>query len=259
MSKALLAVSFGTSFPETRHRTIDAIEETLAAAFPDRRLYRAWTSKRILKKLRERDGVCFDDLEQALARMAADGVTDLLVQPTFLLTGTETKLTRKTLAEWRGRFDAVALGEPLLTCGADVEELARALEERYGAIGEREMLALMGHGSEEAEFEPYVLLGAVFARDGYEHFKVGTVEFAPGFAPVLQAVRERHPARVTLAPLMVVAGDHANNDMAGDDEDSWKSMLEREGVQVECVLEGLGEIAGVRELYVRRAAKAAPI
>ncbi len=256
MSKALLAVSFGTSFEDTRERTVGAIENALAKAFPDRKVYRAWTSGVIRRKLLKRDSLKIDSVEEALERLVAEGVTDLLVQPTFLLEGTETRLAREALIRYRDKFGTVRVGKPLLTDDGDVRELARALEERWAEIGPGQLLAFMGHGSEEAEFEPYTRLSRCFEEDGFPQMTVGTVEFTPGFAPVLETLRARRPEKVTLAPLMVVAGDHANNDMAGEEEDSWKSMLLKEGVEVDCRLEGLGEIPGVRELYVRRAAAA---
>ena len=259
MSKALLAVSFGTSYEATRKATLEAIEKALIAAFPDRIFYRAWTSGRILKKLKANGGPVYDTLTEALERMAADGVTDVLVQPTFMLDGYEMKMTADIVGQWAGRFEALTLGRPLLDGAEDLAALARLLEQTFAEqVAPGEMLAFMGHGSEDTAENMYKLLKESFERDGFGRFSVGTVEFDPGFAPVLAQAKRDKPAAVWLAPLMVVAGDHATNDMAGDEEDSWKSMLEKEGFTVRCVMKGMGEYPAIWDMYVQHA-KAAKV
>ena len=254
MSKALLVISFGTSYEETRKRTLEEIEKTLTEAFPDRVFYRAWTSGRILKKLRAAGGPVFDSLEEALERMERDGVTDVLAQPTFMVDGYEMQTALDTLRARLARFARMKAGKPLLADGDDIGKLAAVLERRFGgAVGPDEMLAFMGHGSNEMDRNVYTVLEDCFRRDGFPRFTVGTVEFAPGFSHVLDAVRERKPRRVVLAPLMVVAGDHATNDMAGEEDDSWKKQILREGVEARCVLEGLGEYPEIRGMYLEHA------
>ena len=260
MSKALLVVSFGTSYEATRKVTLEAIEKALIAAFPDRAFYRAWTSGRILKKLRANGGPVYDTLTEALERMAADGVTDVLVQPTFMLDGYEMKMTADIVGQWKDRFEALALGRPLLDGAEDLEALTKLLEQAFGdQVPAGDMLAFMGHGSEDTAENMYQLLKDSFDRDGFGRFCVGTVEFDPGFAPVLAQAKADKPGTVWLAPLMVVAGDHATNDMAGDEEDSWKSMLEREGFAVRCILKGIGEHPGIWDMYVQHAKAAETI
>ena len=260
MSKALLVVSFGTSYEATRKATLEAIEDTLKETFPERTFYRAWTSGRILKKLKANGGPVYDTVPEALERMAADGVTDVLVQPTFMVDGYEMKLTAQAVAAARARFERVALGAPLLTTAADLDAFARFLEQTFAdAVGAEDMLVLMGHGSEETSFNVYQMLEYSLRRDGYRRFAVGTVEFDPGFDAVLEQVRDDKPKTVYLAPLLIVAGDHATNDMAGDEPDSWKSQLEREGVQVQCILRGLGEYPAVREMFAALAKAAKEI
>ncbi len=256
MSKAILAVSFGTAYEETRKKTIEAIEADLAAAFPQRKLYTAWTSGMILRKLKKLGQETRDTLEEALARMERDGVTDLLVQPTFLQAGYEMGLVKETLEKWRDRFSRLALGTVLVEGPSDLDTLARALEAHFSHIGSEDALVLMGHGSEGADFYPYEKLTEAFRRDGRDHFCVGTVEFDPGIEPALELVRSRKPRKTFLAPLMIVAGDHAVNDMAGDEPDSWKNRLEALGTKTECILKGLGEYPEVRELFVRHAREA---
>ncbi len=256
MSKGLLIVSFGTSVAETRKKTIEAIEADLAAAFPDRRAYRAWTSGIIRRKLRSSGELAVDSVEEAMERMKGDGITDLLVQPTHMLPGEEYGKVVDAVQTAGAGFARILLGQPLLTSESDVRAVASVLENTFSDVGSNELLALMGHGSAEAKTNYYLLLAEAFRKDGHGNFIVGTVEEKPGFAPVLAAARERRPKLIKLLPFMVVAGDHAINDMAGDDEDSWSSMLRKEGFAVDCILKGLGEYPPVRAMYVEKARQA---
>ena len=259
MSKAILAVSFGTAYAETCKKTIGAIEQDLAAAFPERRLYTAWTSGMILRKLRARGEETRDTLTEALERMARDGVRDVLVQPTFLQAGYEMRLVRETLEEWKPRFDAIALGAVLIAGKDDLDALAAALEAHFAAVGEDEALVLMGHGSEESDFYPYEMLTEAFRRDGRKNFCVGTVECEPGIGPALELVRALQPGKTYLAPLMIVAGDHAINDMAGEEPDSWKNRIAACGTEPVCILKGLGEYPEVRQCFIAHARAAAAL
>lgn len=256
--KGLLAISFGTSVAATRPRTLQAVEDALRDAFPDRRFYRAWTSSVLRRKLEREEGQKIFSVEEALAQMAADGVTDALVQPTHLLPGEEFRVTEEAVRACAGRFASLALGRPLLSEETDVAALAAALEAAW-PTPEGELLALMGHGSAEMTFPVYTLLDAQMKRDGFLRACVGTVEFEPGIAPVLERVRAEKPRRVHLAPLLLVAGDHAVNDMAGDEPDSWKNQIARAGAEPVCHLVGLGEYEAVRALFVRHARQAAPV
>lgn len=259
MSKAILAVSFGTAYAETRKKTIEAIERDLAAAFPERRLYTAWTSGMILRKLRARGEETRDTLAEALERMARDGVRDVLVQPTFLQAGYEMRLVRQTLEAWKPRFDAIALGAVLVAGQDDLDALAKALEAHFDGIGPHEALVLMGHGSEDSDYYPYEKLTEAFRRDGRETFCVGTVECDPGIGPALEMLRASKPEKTYLAPLMIVAGDHAINDMAGDEPDSWKNQIAALGTEPVCILKGLGEYPEVRACFVAHARAAAAL
>lgn len=258
-NKGLLVVSFGTSYPETRRRTIEAIENDLALAFPDRKLYRAWTSGMLRRKLERIEGFHIPSVVEALEQMAQDGITDVLVQPTHLLIGEEFENTRQAVADFTERFDALAMGEPLLSDIGDIAALAKVVEQIYGNLPHGELLALMGHGSAAMTFPAYELLEEQFRQDGYDNICIGTVEFTPGIAPVLERVRQENPRRVHLAPLLVVAGDHALNDMSGDGPDSWKNQIAREGANVVCHLNGLGEFEAVRSLYMAHARRARPV
>lgn len=252
----LLAVSFGTAHGETRKRTIEVMEAELRAAFPQRRFYRAWTSRRILEKLRAAGGPCCDTVPEALARMEEDGVDDVLIQPTFLTPGGEFAALEETVRLWRSRFHRMAVGEPLLGGEADIPLLARAIETTFSALTSAQTLALMGHGGAGLRLPVYTLLDEQFKKDGFPHFCVGTVEHEPGIDPVLRAVRARRPKEVVLAPLLLAAGEHALRDMAGDSPESWKNQIRKEGPSVTPILRGLGEYEAVRALYVRHAKRA---
>ena len=258
MKKALLVVSFGTSVPATRERTITALEYALASAFPDRTFYRAWTSGMIRKKILSEEGLKIDSVPGALERMAADGVTDLLVQPTHLLDGEENQIMTSAVRAAAGSFETMKIGAPLLYTEEDLERLADIMIREY-PLENDQIFAWMGHGSAEMKVNVYTRLNEIFAAKGADKVFVGTVEFEPGFAPIQNGILEKKPRRVCLAPLMVVAGDHAVNDMSGDEEDSWKSLVEAQGCEPLCILRGLGEYEAVRAMYVEHAKAAAAL
>lgn len=257
--RGLLAVSFGTSVSRTREKTIDAIERDLQQAFPKYRLYRAWTSKIIVKKLRERDNVRIDTVTEAVKRMLAEGITELLVQPTHVLGGVENdKMTEEVLA-FEKYFEKAAFGAPLLASGEDMRRAVRAVMEEYGIFEKEEALVFMGHGTSHDANAVYAALNDMFKEMGFPNVFMGTVEAHPSLERLLSQVRSYGARRVTLAPFMVVAGDHARNDMSGENKDSWRSRFEEAGFEVNCVLKGLGEYEGIRRMYVEHAGRAAEI
>ena len=258
MKKALLVVSFGTSLPATRERTITALEYALASAFPDRTFYRAWTSGMIRKKILTEEGLKIDSVAGALERMAADGVTDLLVQPTHLLDGEENRIMTAAVQTAAGSFESVRIGAPLLADDNDLDTMTDIMIREYPLEADQ-MFAWMGHGSSEMKVNVYERLNEILARKGADNVVVGTVEFEPEFTPVQERILSRKPRRVCMAPLMVVAGDHAVNDMAGNEEDSWKSLVTALGCEPLCILRGLGEYEAVRNMYVEHARNAAAL
>ncbi|MBS6215643.1 MAG: sirohydrochlorin cobaltochelatase [Clostridiales bacterium] len=254
MEKALLMVSFGTSYPETLEKNISRIEAAVSAALPGRDLFRAFTSGMILRKLAQRDGVHIDNVDQALERLARQGYEDVLLQPTHILNGEEYDKLCAQAEPWRGRFARFAVGNPLLTTAEDYLAAADAVMESIPAPGADEALVFMGHGSAHFANSAYALLEYALHDRGWDRAFLGTVEGYPALDQVLRRLRERSGVRrVRLQPFMVVAGDHAANDMAGGEEDSWKSRLEREGYAVECVLRGLGEYPAFRALFAGHA------
>ena len=266
--KGLLSVSFGTSYEATRAKTIDAVEAKLKAKFADRAFYSAWTSGRIIAKVRAERGEEHFTLDEALARLSADGVDDLLVTTMCLMRGHEMAKVTGAVRAWadEGEGRIAHMAEPLLADGGDRAAMAKVLCEEFAAVPEDEALLLMGHGSQDApaehEGEPYdanAVYGQIqdeLAARGRTRFFVATVEGKPEFGDALAALEACGATRVHLAPFMIVAGDHATNDLAGDDEDSWKSMLEARGYETKVTLRGLGEYAGVHELICEHAREA---
>jgi len=260
--KGLLVVSFGTSFKETRAKTLDQIERDLGAAFPDRRLYSAWSSRFIIKKLLK-EGIRIDSPEEALDRMLSDGITDALVQPTCIADGAEYRRILSALESRRDRFESLRVGQPLLKSEADQREAARVMREACPQITAADRLILMGHGVPDDQGVPegnrvYCEMGECLAAEMPNAY-LALVEAKPGIAEArewLKADPPREGGKVYLTPFLLVAGDHANNDLAGDGEDSWKSVLLSDGYEVECVLRGLGELPKIRALYIRHAEEA---
>ncbi|MGO5022210.1 sirohydrochlorin cobaltochelatase [Lawsonibacter sp. LCP25S3_G6] len=254
--RELLAVSFGTSYPQSRERTIAAIEQTLEKAFPTYDLRRAFTSRVVISLTEKREGLTIDHTERALQRAVDNGVEELVVQPTHLLEGLEYQKLLEAVRERAGDFRRVAVGKPLLTSQEDVQGVARALIQAQAHLDDGETaLVLMGHGTTARCNAVYPRFEQVLRALGGKNWFVGTVEADPGLEAVLERVREGQYRRVVLRPLMIVAGDHATNDMAGE-EDSWKQAFAQAGYEVLCQLQGLGELEEVRRIFVRHAQEA---
>ncbi len=257
--KGILVVSFGTSYPDALIKNIQAIEEAVGNAFPGLTLRRAFTSRMIIKKLKERDGVRIDTVSEALESFLDDGFTDLIVQPTHIINGTENDRMLADLAAFQNRFHSIRVGNPLLTDQSDYHVLIDALTGEFSGLGDDEFLVFMGHGTEHHANAVYPALDYMLKAGGYENIYIGTVEGYPDLRLVKELVRKKAPKKVLLAPLMIVAGDHARNDMAGDDADSWKNEFLREGYEVSCILKGLGEYEEVRKLFTEHAKKSCEI
>ena len=248
MGKAILAVSFGTSHMDTLDKTIGAIERSIEEHFPEYRLYRAFTSGMILKKLRKTKGLEFYNVKDAMERMAADGMETVIVQPTHIINGIENDKMLEDLMMYADRFQKIRVGKPLLSSVDDYKKAIHAVMEEV-ELAEDETLVLMGHGTDHHANSAYPTLEYTFHLLGYRQVLVGTVEGFPDFNNVLTKLEITGTKKVVLMPFMVVAGDHAKHDMAGD-EDSWKSELEEAGYEVRTILKGLGELKGIRNLFV---------
>ena len=266
--KALLAVSFGTSCASSREAAIGGIEHALQQAFPDRRVRRAFTSGFIIRKILRETGEKIDTVEEALQRALSDGVRDLLVQPTHFMKGLEYDQMKETMESYRGRFEKLVLAEPLLASSGDYRAVVDAMvsgtggnETATGAMvsgtGENEAVILMGHGTSKADANAvYETLQNTFTEAGHGQYYIATVEAAPSIDDIMQQIQEKGYRNITLRPLMLVAGDHACNDMAGEEEDSWKSKLEKAGYEVQAIMRGLGEEPAIREIYISHAREA---
>ncbi len=267
----LLVVSFGTSFNDSRVADIKGIEDALQAAYPDWSVRRAFTAQIIINHIQARDGEKIDNMEQALERAVANGVKQLVVQPTHLMHGAEYDEMCAAIDKVRDQFDSVEIAEPMLgevgndatVINADKEAVAKAVvaaaleesgyESTAAAKDAGVAYVLMGHGTAHVAKVTYSQMATQMAKLGYENVFVGTVEGEPeetSCEAVIEAVKNAGYTTVVLRPLMVVAGDHANNDMAGADDDSWKTMFEAAGFTVNCQISGLGRIADVQALYV---------
>ena len=269
--KELLVVSFGTSFNDSRVADIKSIEDALQEANPDWSVRRAFTAQIIINHIQARDGEKIDNMEQALERAVANGVKQLVVQPTHLMHGAEYDEMCAAIDKVRDKFESVEIAEPMLgevgsdatVINADKEAVAKAVvaaavsESGYESTAAAKeagvAYVLMGHGTAHVAKVTYSQMATQMDKLGYENVFIGTVEGEPedtSCEAVIAAVKEAGYTTVVLRPLMVVAGDHANNDMAGADEDSWKTMFEAAGFTVNCQISGLGRIADVQALYV---------
>jgi sirohydrochlorin cobaltochelatase len=255
--KAILVVSFGTSYDETRKKTIEAIEQDIHHAFPDFELRRAFTSPTIRRILKNRDGIEVDDVAGALERLAAEGYRYIIVQPTHVIRGFEYDAVREIIGTYDGRFEQLFLGDALLTSEEDYHAAAQAVLGELEAYRRPDtMIVMMGHGTEHVANESYRKLQHIFEGIGIRDIRIATVEAETELDDLIREIRECGVSRVVLFPFMVVAGDHACNDMAGAEETSWKSRFEKAGFNVQCILRGLGEYAPIREIYVKHAKNA---
>ena len=256
-AKAILVVSFGTSYEASRKATIEKIEQDIAAAFKDHRIYRAWTSKFIISILKKRNQLHIPTVKEAMEQMIADGIREVIIQPTHILDGIENNIMKEEVLSYKESFDKIAFGTPLLSCSEDEQQAINAVISEFPELKETEALVLMGHGTTHQINSAYTKLDEKFKSTGHKNVFIGTVEADPTIHDLVREVTAFHPSRIYVTPFMIVAGDHAHNDMAGDSEDSWVCQFEKAGFEVCPVLKGLGEYQGIRDLFVEHAQKAA--
>ena len=269
----LLVVSFGTSFNDSRAEDIGGIEKALQKAYPDWSVRRAFTAQIIINHVQARDGEKIDNMDQALQRAVDNGVKNLIVQPTHLMHGAEYDELSEAVASYSDKFESVSIAEPLLgevgsaddSVNSDKEAVAKAVtaeavktagyESLDAAKEDGTAFVFMGHGTSHTAKISYSQMQNQMNALGYDNVFIGTVEGEPedtACEAVIEKIQEAGYKKVVLRPLMVVAGDHANNDMAGDDDDSWKSQFEASGVfdSIETQIAGLGQIPVIQDLYV---------
>ena len=255
----ILVVSFGTSYNDSRHITIGAIEDAIREAYPDYDVRRAFTAQIIIDKLAERDGIVIDNFEQAMDKLVEEGVQKVIVQPTHLMAGYEyTDVLNSLQSNYADKFEAIVLGDPLLTSDEDYSEVVEAICDATAEYDDGQTaICFMGHGTEADSNGDYTHLQQVLTDAGHTSYFVGTVEATPTFDDVVEAAQAAGFTKAVLRPLMVVAGDHANNDMADtEDPDSFASKFIAAGFEVECVVEGLGQLVAIDDIYVRHVADA---
>lgn len=248
----ILVTSFGTSFANSRHITIGAIESDIREAFPGYDVRRAFTAQIIIDHIEKDTGRHIDNFEEAMDKIVADGVTELIVQPTHLMDGYEYTDIKNSLADYEDKFEKCALGATLLASKEDQIAVAKAIKEAMASYEDEDTaICLMGHGTEADSNSIYATMQQVFTDLGYTNYFVATVEAEPTFDGVATAAKEAGYTKAVLRPLMVVAGDHANNDMADpDDPESFISVMKAAGFEVQCVIEGLGQLDTIDDIYV---------
>lgn len=269
----LLAVSFGTSYNDSRVEDIKGIEDALQEAYPDWSVRRAFTSQIIINHIQARDGECIDNMDQALERAVKNNVKNLIVQPTHLMHGAEYDELVKAVERYQDKFESVKVADPLLgevgsdasAINSDKEAVAKAVTAQavetagYDSLDAAKedgtAFVFMGHGTSHTAKVSYSQMQTQMQVLGYDNVFIGTVEGEPeetSCEAIIEAVKNAGYKKVILRPLMVVAGDHANNDMAGEDEDSWKSLFENSGFfeQVDVQIAGLGGIEAIQQIYV---------
>ena len=269
----LLVVSFGTSFNASRAADIKGIEDALQAAYPDWSVRRAFTAQIIINHVQARDGEKIDNMQQAMDRAVANGVKNLVVQPTHLMHGAEYDEMMEMIDSYRDKFESVAVAEPLLgevgadatVINSDKEAVAKAItaaavkdagfDSLDAAAAEKTAFVFMGHGTSHTAKISYSQMQTTMQTLGYDNVFIGTVEGEPeetACENIIEAVKAAGYTKVVMRPLMVVAGDHANNDMAGADDDSWLSQFKASGAfeEVDTQISGLGEISDIQQLYI---------
>ena len=254
--KAILVVSFGTSYEASRKATIEKIEQDIRNAFQDHRIYRAWTSKFIISILKKRDNYTVPTVKEALEQMITDGIREVVVQPTHILDGIENNIMKEEILSYKESFDKIAFGTPLLADSKDESQAINAVTTEFSDLKETEALVFMGHGTTHQVNTVYAGLDQKFKESAHANVFIGTVEVDPTIHDLVKEVTSFQPSKIYVTPFMIVAGDHAHNDMDGDSPDSWVCQFENAGFEVCPIIKGLGEYPGIRRMYVEHAQKA---
>lgn len=252
MKKAVLVVSFGTSYEETRKKTIEACENKIREELSDYDFYRAYTSNMIIRKIKNRDAICIENPIEVLDRLYAQGYEEVIVQTLHIICGEEFNKLKEQVEKYESKFRNIILGRPLLTYIEDYKEAVDAIEHQIPKLEKDEAIVFMGHGTFHESHSAYPAIEYVLRDHGINAY-VGTVEGYPELDHVIKKLKEDNIKTVNLMPFMLVAGDHAINDMAGDEEDSWKSILEEHNFNIKIHLKGLGENPYIQDKFVSHA------
>lgn len=253
--KGILVVSFGTTHVDTRKRTIEAIENAIKNEFTDYKIYRAYTSNIVMRKIEKQEKIYILDVDEAILQMLEDGIEEIIIQPTHVIKGIEFEKIVKTAIKYKDKFKKFKMSNPLLSRNSDYEKAANVIINEVNKVEVvdkvRHAFIFMGHGSEHKANESYTILQNVIKGQDFNNIYIATVEGEPSIEDIINWMEKCSYNSVTLIPFMIVAGDHAKNDMIGDDEDSWKSLLEKEGYEVNYILKGLGEIEDIQNMFIQ--------
>ncbi len=257
MKKAILVVSFGTTYEDARKVTIDAIEEKIKHTFTEYDIRRAFTSHVILRVLKNRDNIHVDTPEEALEKLKNEGYKDVIVQPLHVIPGSEFDYINNVVKRYKSSetFENIVIGRPLICFKGEEDgvpdDYSIMLDALTKQLPKNDTVILMGHGTNHIANAVYCCFESVLRDRGFENVHVATVEGYPTLDRVIPNVRARQSTEVILMPLLLVAGDHVKNDMVGDSEDSWKNILEAEGFKVNLYMHGLGENSNVQDIYIQ--------
>lgn len=244
MKKAIIEASFGTSYKEALDNSVLALKKTFEEEFPEYEVFIALTSGRVLSALKKQE-IFFDTLEETLRRVKEEVFGEVIVQPTHLIPGIEYDKLCGRIKPFEKAFTVLKTGTTLFDSDSDIEKVCRIIAKKYPG----ETVILMGHGTEHSANDIYMQFGEISKECGYDNIYTATVEAEPMLEDVINKLKIRGINKVSLVPLMLVAGDHARTDMAGDSSESWKSRLEAAGFEVNCVIKGLGEYSEIRQIY----------
>ncbi|KAB3539047.1 sirohydrochlorin cobaltochelatase [Alkaliphilus pronyensis] len=249
MKKGIIVVSFGTTHEETRRLCIESIEKRIAKEFSRFDVRRAFTSKMVINKLKSRDNLLVDTLEEALTKMKEEGFNEVYIQSLHVTPGKEYGDIVETVRQFQDQFHKLALGRPLLTKVEDYKATVAGLKKQLPQQKQGKAVLLMGHGTYHPANACYSCLQSIINDEGLNAY-VGTVEDYPELQDILPKLKKANIKEAVLMPFMLVAGDHAKNDLAGD-EDSWKTVLEDDGFKVEVYMHGLGENIEIQDIYIQ--------
>lgn len=249
--RGILVVSFGTSYAAVRKSCIESVEKKIAETFSGYEVRRAFTSGIVIKKIKERDKIFIDNPEEALLKMKEEGFKEVIIQPLHIIPGIEYEKVKEAVEKFKnGSFETIALGRPVLYDKEDYRVAVRALKMQIPKLDNHQTVVLMGHGTCHFSNACYTFLQSILDVQGLNVF-IATVEGYPELNDIIPKLKARGITEITLMPYMLVAGDHAINDMAGEKEDSWKNVLINTGFKVDMYLHGLGENLAYQDIYVQ--------
>ena len=247
--KAILVISFGTSYIDTMEKTIGAIEKEIQYTYTNYKIYRAFTSQIIINKLEKRDNIKINTVKEAMEEIIKEGYDTVICQPTHIMHGIEYEKMINAVKPYEELIN-IRYGAPLLSSSEDYDKVVQAIMKESSYLHENDTLILIGHGTEHFADASYAALNYRFAANGYNNVLVGTVEGYPNMETVFKKLKIKNVHTVYIAPFMIVAGDHANNDICGDKKSSWRMNLLSQGYDVKTILKGLGEYKRIRNIFI---------